>query len=440
MIDPELNGAEFRGSIFATSHDVHRKLPRESFATPNRNSKRNISNFAGLNKRFYLADPKVKAEETNGVDLRCPISSPLMVHRKLHLESVIASGNIVVALDYVKALKDENIKLDLPSYTQLIGLLARAGAVESVNELVMEAKNEGFALDSNFYGILIDLASNLGDKDSMMRYYADMKAQGLKPSPATFRTVLDGATMQTPILTKNSFFEFKKEEAKYRARKELRRLLDIEMTRIEAAKKNEQVLQPADSEVPNPEATPYNEKMASAYAEGRFHEFLKSFLDLMKAGINPDFLTKKMLLLSFANPNEASSMYNSIEELRSQGTKFDIFTLNYVLVNFIEAKAFYPALELLNLMKRNGKHVENLEKNVMIKIYAQQGDVVGALGALEELKELGYRPDLGSYKALFDLFAKIKDEEGALKTLMDLKDQGYAPNPEMTRILRSILY
>jgi len=264
-----------------------------------------------------------------------------------------------------------------------------------------------------------------------------MKAQGLKATPDLFRLVLDSyqAPLPTPPTTRISFADFQKLEVKVRARKELRILLDEEQTRRLSTK----VDADNSTEFINPQASVYNEDMATAYANGEFQAFLQAFFALMQSDVNPDSITGRLLLTSFENGNEASAAYVYIESLRAQGATLDIFALNYVLVTLVKARAYEVALELLNLMKRDGKRVENLELNILIKLHCAHGSVGEATKWFDALKSQGYRADIGTYEALFELFSKIRDEEAALKALKDLRAEGLIPKPEMAAALRTLL-
>ncbi|KAJ8539279.1 hypothetical protein K7X08_013531 [Anisodus acutangulus] len=294
--------------------------------------------------------------------------------------------NKAISIFYL--IKGRKCKPTATTYNSIIFMLMQEGQHEKVHELYSEMCNEGNCFPDTFtYSALISSYAKLGRDDSAIRFFDELKDNGLHPTAKIYTTLLA------------VYFKLGR--------------VEMALALVNEMKKNACA----------PTVYTYTELIRGLGKAVRIEEAYSIFLSMLKEGCKPDVVLINNVINLLGRGGRIGDAYKLFNEMESLNCKPNVVTYNTIIKSLFESKAHVSeASSWFERMKENGVAPSSFTYSILIDGYCKRNRVEKALALLEEMDEKCFPPCPAAYCSLINSLGKAKRYEAANELFQELKE------------------
>lgn len=307
---------------------------------------------------------------------------------------VLGRANQIVFAEEIFKRAESTVGNCVQVYNAMMGVYARYGNCEKVQELVNSMRSRGCEPDLVTFNTLINARTKAGymGNGSAIRLLREVKNAGLRPDIITYNTLISSCAAGGSALEGEEVFK------------------DMEQCGCE------------------PDLWTYN-AMISVYGRSGKDEEAGELLDAIKRrGFCPDAVTYNALLYAFARNGKVDKVDGVRMQMASSGFKADEITYNTVIHMYGKKGMHENALLLYKEMKTSGCRPDAVTFTVLVDSLGKAGFIMEAAQIFSEMSEARVRPTLRTFSALICGYAKAGMLEEAYEAYDCMIKNGIKPD------------
>ncbi|KDP21799.1 hypothetical protein JCGZ_00586 [Jatropha curcas] len=290
-------------------------------------------------------------------------------------------------------------------YNSMMGVYARAGRFNKVQELLDLMRERGCEPDLVSFNTLINARLKAGARmpNMAIELLNEVRRSGLRPDTITYNTLISACSRTSNL-----------EEA-------MKVFADMEAHRCQ------------------PDLWTYN-AMISVYGRcGLSGKAEQLFKELESKGFFPDAVTFNSLLYAFAREGNVDKVKEVSEEMVQMGFSRDEMTYNTIIHMYGKQGQHGQALQLYRDMKLSGRTPDAVTYTVLIDSLGKANRMVEAAGVMSEMLDRGVKPTLRTYSALICGYSKAGKRVEAEETFDCMLRSGIKPDQLAYSVMLDIL-
>lgn len=290
----------------------------------------------------------------------------------------VRAGKVEEAAGLYNKFVRDGLSPDHVFLNKLISMLSKIGRVELLTRMdkMWECIPRVFAYNALFYNLFECKAP-----DSEVSYvYDEMKAEGVSPSLATHKILIEG------YCERNS----------------------VEKALLHLEEMDEEGLPPI------PEVY---QSFLNAIAIGKAEE-KESLGDVTRRFY-------AVMVIHFGRHGKIDEAVDLFNEMKDQGTALDVYAYNGLMSGMVKAGMISEAISLLRKMEEHGCMADVNSHNIILNGFARTGVPKRAVQMFETMKHSVIKPDGVTYNTLLGCFAHAGMFEEAARLVREMKDEGF---------------
>lgn len=286
---------------------------------------------------------------------------------------VLGKGNQEALAVEIFTKAESTIGDSVQVYNAMMGVFARNGKFEKVNEVFDIMRERGCEPDIVSFNTLINakVKSCVMVVGLAIQLLDEVRKFGIRPDIITYNTLISACSRECNLKEAIGVFS------------------DMEMNRCQ------------------PDLWTYN-AMISVY--GRCGFPLKAehlFKELKSKGFSPDAVTYNSLLYAFSKEGNTEKVRDICEEMVKMGFGKDEMTYNTIIHMHGKHGRHDDALKLYRDMKSSGRSPDAVTYTVLIDLLGKASKIEEAAKVMSEMLDAGVKPTLHTYSALICAYAKV---------------------------------
>ncbi|XP_044968593.1 pentatricopeptide repeat-containing protein MRL1, chloroplastic isoform X1 [Hordeum vulgare subsp. vulgare] len=373
------------------------------------------------------------------------IENPKMSTFNMLLSVCANSKDFEGALQVMVLLKEAGLKPDCKLYTTLISTCAKCGKVDAMFEVFHEMVSAGIEPNVNTYGALIDGCAKAGQVAKAFGAYGIMSSKKVKPDRVVFNALISACGESGAVA--RAFDVLSEMTAESSESKGCKPILPDHVTvgalmktciqagQADRAREVYKMLQEYSIKG-TPEV--YTIALRSCSLTGDLGFALKIYEDMNKIGVQPDEMFLSALVDVAGHARRADAAFEIIKDVRAKGFHVGIMAYSSCMGACCNAKDWKKALQLFEEIKAIKLIPTVPMMNALITSLCDNDQVIKSAEVLNEIRELGVRPNEITYSVLCVACERNGEAQLALDLFEQLKVDGIGLNPTIVGCLTGL--
>ncbi|KAK1626693.1 hypothetical protein QYE76_001008 [Lolium multiflorum] len=287
--------------------------------------------------------------------------------------------------------QEEGSQISADSIDMVVCRLCWDGRLDDARQLVGSAVEQGVPVSVAGFNALIAAYSKGGFEEEALELYRIMKEIGLAPLPSTFSYVIMGLCNQG-------------------------RLDDAQLLLEHMISKGYSV------------GTSFTIYMDSCFRYGDVEGALKCWDDMVKVGVQPDFIAFSAYISGLCRLDHVNEAYRAFVEMTRRGLVPNNITYNSLISAFCRAGYVAEALKLEKKMRQSGLVPDVFTSNILIDGFCREGRLDIVNRHFLDMRSSGLTPDVVTYNTIINAYCRAQDMSGAMVFMNKMLADGCDPD------------
>jgi pentatricopeptide repeat protein len=285
------------------------------------------------------------------------------------------------------------------------------------------------------FGTLLKAYGQRVDQTNVFRVWNDMKAADIGINTVTYGCMLDACVKCGQYEKAEEVFNELREAGQHR-----NTILFSTMIKSYSKQKKLRKAMKAMEEM-DTEGVPLNcvtfNSLIDAAIRCRDLPAATKLLEQMKnSGIAPDLITYSTLIKGFCDQGDIEVALNLLQHLKAQNVKCDEILYNSLLEGCVKSNQSQRGLDLFQEMVRDRVPVSNITFSIMIKLYANAGRLDQAMELVKRMEpDYKVKPSNIVFSCVTKCLAAAQQYHRAAKMLLGLPNVGFQPDQQMYALI-----
>uniref|UniRef100_A0ACD5ZTA6 Uncharacterized protein n=1 Tax=Avena sativa TaxID=4498 RepID=A0ACD5ZTA6_AVESA len=287
--------------------------------------------------------------------------------------------------------QEEGSQISADSVDMVVCRLCWDGRLDDAQQLVCSAIEQGVPVTVTGFNALIAAYSKEGFIEEALELYRIMKEIGLAPLSSTLNYLIMGLCNQ-------------------------RRLDDAQLLLEHMVTKGYCV------------GTSFTVYMDSCFRSGNVEGALKCWDDMVKVGVQPDFIAFSAYISGLCRLDHVNEAYRAFVEMTRRGLVPNNITYNSLISAFCRVGYVADALNLEQKMRQSGLVPDVFTSNILIDGFCRQGRLDIVNSRFLDMRSSGLTPDVVTYNTIINAYCRAQDMSGAMVFMNKMLADGCDPD------------
>uniref|UniRef100_A0A1D1YXL6 Pentatricopeptide repeat-containing protein At3g18110, chloroplastic n=1 Tax=Anthurium amnicola TaxID=1678845 RepID=A0A1D1YXL6_9ARAE len=319
-------------------------------------------------------------------------------------------------------------------YNAMMGVHARAGRFEKVQELLEVMRGRGCEPDLVSFNTLINARAKSGrvPPGSALELLAEVRRSGLRPDTVTYNTLISACSYGGSSCLEDAVKVFA-EMAASRCQPDLwtyNAMVSV-YGRCGMPREAERLVHQLGENGFSPDAVTYNSLLYAYAREGDAEKVEKLCRDMEKAGFGKDEITYNTIIHMYGKQGRQDLAFQFYGDMKMMGCKPDAITLTVLIDSLGKAGRIMEAGDLMSEMLDSGVKPTLRTYSALICGYAKAGMLVEAEQMFDHMLRSGIKPDNLAYSVMLDILLKGGDVRKMMVLYRDMIRNGFKPDKSL---------
>jgi pentatricopeptide repeat protein len=317
----------------------------------------------------------------------------------------------------------------------LLNMYLKCGDLESASSLFQSMHNSKI-LQPPTYNMMISAYGKLNDLTSALKYFSQMKQQGIKPDYMTYLCLTSACSASGTLSQAKELHQEMKSDATVQLTMPLLvafMKLYVKFKDIESALGLYKQMKDLDL---RPDGYTYSTLLILCAELSDFDNGKHLHQELMAYHIRLDAPLHNALIKLYGRNKDFTTALDLYKQMKKQNFKPDPMTFVYLLSSCAEAEDLTSGKELHEDITRSPLQMDTALQNALLNMYGKCKDLQTAIELFRKMKQLGVTPDTVAYTCLLSACTEPIDVEIGRELHQDIVQSQI----ELTEELQTSIY
>merc|ERR1719409_2438583 len=285
------------------------------------------------------------------------------------------------------------------------------------------------------FGTLLKAYGQRVDQTNVFRVWNDMKAAEIGINTVTYGCMLDACVKCGQYEKAEEVFNELREAGQHRNTILFSTMIKS-YSKQKKLRKALKAMEEMDTEGVPLNCVTFNSLIDAAIRCRDLPSATKLLEQMKNAGIAPDLITYSTLIKGFCDQGDIDVALNLLQHLKQQNMKCDEILYNSLLEGCVKSNQSQRGLDLFQEMIRDRVPVSNITFSIMVKIYANAGRLDQAMELVKRMEpDYKVKPSNIVLSCVTKCLAAAHQYHRAAKMLLGLPSVGFQPDQQMYALI-----